>query len=140
MGWTTTEDLIWGSSDHAWVRPAGRLHTAGPGTYKLPAFNDTPRQLNVQLMSGVDNKVAVHSAKAVGEPPFFLGAATFFAIRDAIAAARADHAPDAPRSFMLLSPATSERIRMACADRFALQAIGDKLPADGGALPCKGSF
>ena len=38
-------------------------------------------------MSGVDNKVAVHSSKAVGEPPFFLGAATFLAIRNAAAAA-----------------------------------------------------
>ena len=62
-------------------------HSRGPGTYKLPSFNDTPRELHVRLMSGVDNKVAVHSSKAVGEPPFFLGAVTFLAIRNAAAAA-----------------------------------------------------
>jgi hypothetical protein len=50
MGWSTTEELMWGDADHAWVRPAGRLFTQGPGTYKLPAFNDTPREFNVRLM------------------------------------------------------------------------------------------
>ena len=135
MGWTTTEELMWGDDDHKWVQPPGRLHTSGPGTYKLPSFNDTPRQLNVRLMSGVDNKVAVHSSKAVGEPPFFLGAATFFAIRDAIAAARKEHATG--DYFNLLSPATTERIRMACGDEIAKSAGA---PADGEALLCRGSF
>ena len=139
MGWVTTEEHIWGDGEHKWVRPAGRLHTSGPGTYKLPAFNDTPRQFNVRLMSGVDNKVAVHSSKAVGEPPFFLGAITFFALREAVAAARAQHGANGGH-FTFLSPATSERIRMACADKIALQAIGEAAPADGDALACRGSF
>lgn len=166
MGWTTTEELIYGDAEHPWVRPAGRLHTAGPGTYKLPAFNDTPRIFNVQLLGDADNPVAIHSSKAVGEPPFFLGAITFIAIRDAIAAARADHrAPKdglftpkdggasggaVPRAvpgdvsggaapyFPLDSPATTERIRMACADRFAEQAIGEQ--ASAAIFMPKGSF
>lgn len=140
MGWTTTEELMWGDAEHPWVKPAGRLHTSGPGAYKLPAFNDTPREFNVRLMSGVDNKVAVHSSKAVGEPPFFLGAATFFALRDAIGAARSQHAAAGAAHFMLHSPATTERIRMACADKIAVAAMGDSVPADGGTLPCLGSF
>jgi len=127
MGWSTTEELMWGDADHAWVRPAGRLFTQGPGTYKLPAFNDTPREFNVRLMSHADNKVVVHSSKAVGEPPFFLGTAVYFAIKDAIAAARANHLigadPLACRHFALHSPATSEKIRMACADKFAVRAV-----------------
>jgi len=139
MGWTTTEELMWGDADHKWVQPPGRLHTSGPGTYKIPAFNDVPREFNVRLMSGVDNKVAVHSSKAVGEPPFFLGAAVFFAIREAVGAARAQHASNTAH-FTLYSPATSERIRMACADRFAVRAMGDAAPADGDALSCRGSF
>jgi len=52
----TTEELIWGDEAHPWVRP-GRLFTAGPGGYKIPAFNDTPQQFNVRLLSGVGNKV-----------------------------------------------------------------------------------
>ena len=30
MGWTTTEDLVWGGNEHAWVKPAGRLLNSGP--------------------------------------------------------------------------------------------------------------
>lgn len=142
MGWSTMEELVWGDSEHPWVRPAGRLHTSGPGTYKLPAFNDVPRVLNVTLMSGVDNKVAVHSAKAVGEPPFFLGAGTWLAIRNAVSAARAGHATARPPSahFTFYSPATTERIRMACGDEFARDAMADAAPKDGDALACSGSF
>lgn len=128
MGWTTGEELIWGDGEHKWV-PPGRLLNSGPGGYKLPSFNDTPQVFNVRLMSGVDNVVAVHSSKAVGEPPFFLGATTFFAIREAVRAARAqqleadDGAAPADGHFEFYSPATSERIRMACADRFAARAM-----------------
>lgn len=53
----------------------------------------------------------------VGEPPLFLAASVFFAIKDAVAAARADQGLSGP--FTLNSPATSERIRMAVGDRFA---------------------
>mmetsp|Transcript_23214 Transcript_23214/g.63722 ORF Transcript_23214/g.63722 Transcript_23214/m.63722 type:complete len:627 (-) Transcript_23214:691-2571(-) len=138
MGWTTTEELIWGDEAHPWVRP-GRLFNAGPGGYKLPAFNDTPRQFNVRLLSGVDNKVAVHSSKAVGEPPFFLGASVFFAIKNAIAAARTDHlGTTGEKHFRLYSPATTERIRMACGDSIAAQAIGDT--ANAADFQAKGSF
>jgi len=136
-GWTTTEELLWGDEAHPWVRP-GRLFNAGPGGYKLPAFNDAPAELNVRLLSGVDNKVAVHSSKAVGEPPFFLGASVFFALKDALAAARQSHMnlPSPSSHFVLFSPATSERIRLACGDTIAQQAIG----ADAAAFQPKGSF
>lgn len=30
MGWTCIEELVWGDSDHTWVKP-GTLHTRGPG-------------------------------------------------------------------------------------------------------------
>ena len=33
-GWCTMEELIWGDSQHKWVRP-GQLFTRGPGTYKV---------------------------------------------------------------------------------------------------------
>ena len=87
--------------------------------------------------------MAIHSSKAVGEPPFFLGCATFFAIRNAVAAARADHlglADGAPPRLSLFSPATSERIRMACGDRFAVRAIGDEEAAKKDVLLVKASI
>jgi len=118
MGWMTMEELAWGDEAHSWVRP-GQLFTRGPGAYKIPAFNDTPVDLRVQLLDKASNPFAVHSSKAVGEPPFFLGASVFFAIKDAVRAARADAGLSS--QFTLLAPATSEKIRMAC--------ISDSQPA-----------
>ncbi|OQR93686.1 xanthine dehydrogenase [Achlya hypogyna] len=113
------EQHVWGDDDHPWL-PRGALFTRGPGTYKIPGFNDVPLQMNVWLEPQMKNKLAVHSSKAIGEPPLFLGATAFFAIKHAVAAARAEHHHDMPgqRSWTLLAPATSERARMAVQDRF----------------------
>ncbi|OBS72466.1 hypothetical protein A6R68_12960 [Neotoma lepida] len=46
----------------------------------------------------------------------FLGSSVFFAIADAVAAARRER--DLAEDFTVQSPATPERVRMACADRF----------------------
>lgn len=73
MGWSTIEEVIYADDDHVWIRPRGALFTTGPGTYKIPAFNDVPEVFNVSLANDVDNPFAIHSSKAVGEPPFFLG-------------------------------------------------------------------
>lgn len=54
--------------------------------------------------------------QAVGEPPLFLASSVFFAIKDAISAARAQSGITGP--FRLDSPASAERIRNACKDRF----------------------
>lgn len=54
--------------------------------------------------------------QAVGEPPLFLAASAFYAIKDAITSARAESGLAGP--FSLDSPATPERIRNACEDRF----------------------
>ena len=92
------------------------------------------------MLERAPNAAVVGGSKAVGEPPFFLGGIVFFAIRDAVSAARKEHQPDAKPHFTFCSPATSERIRMACADKIAVQAMGSEAPADGDALPCRGSF
>ncbi len=123
-GWCTMEDMAWGDSQHKWIRP-GQLFTKGPGTYKIPAFNDVPRDFRVHLFDR-ENKYAVHSSKAVGEPPFFLGSAAFFAIRDAIDSARNERGYN--DYFALQSPATSERIRMSCSDEFTERCM---LPSSG---------
>ena len=61
----------------------------------------------------------IRLTQAVGEPPLFLAASVFFAIKDAIAAARTERGEDGP--FRLDTPATCERIRMACVDQFTKQ-------------------
>jgi len=98
--------------------PKGQTYSTGPGTYKLPGMGDVPIELSVSLLRNAPNKRAVHSSKAVGEPPLFLGSSVYFAIKDAVTAARSEQGLPANQPFRMDSPATSGRIRMACADRF----------------------
>ncbi|XP_038045060.1 xanthine dehydrogenase/oxidase-like [Patiria miniata] len=101
------------------VSPSGQLLTTGPGFYKIPSFGDIPAEFNVSLLTRAPNPFAICSSKAVGEPPLFLAASIFFAIKDAVQSARED--AGIPRAFRLDSPATAERIRMACQDQFTKQ-------------------
>ncbi|XP_047499622.1 xanthine dehydrogenase/oxidase-like isoform X1 [Penaeus chinensis] len=94
--------------------PEGVLLTRGPGTYKIPGFQDIPREFNVSLLRGAPNPRAVFSSKAVGEPPLLLATSVFYAIKQAVASARADQGFDPV--FRLDSPATAERIRISCQD------------------------
>ncbi|KAK3004898.1 hypothetical protein RJ639_018720, partial [Escallonia herrerae] len=115
LGWVALEELKWGDAAHKWI-PPGCLFTCGPGNYKIPSVNDVPFKFNVSLLKGAPNVRAIHSSKAVGEPPFFLASSVFFAIKDAIIAARAESGCNS--WFPLDNPATPERIRMACIDEF----------------------
>ncbi|XP_027342141.1 xanthine dehydrogenase 1-like isoform X3 [Abrus precatorius] len=116
LGWVALEELKWGDGAHKWI-PSGCLYTCGPGAYKIPSINDVPLKFNVSLLKGHPNVKAIHSSKAVGEPPFFLASAVLFAIKDAIIAARAEM--ECNDWFPLDSPATPERIRMACLDELS---------------------
>ncbi|XP_073816384.1 xanthine dehydrogenase-like [Musca autumnalis] len=107
-GLFTIEELIYS--------PTGTLYSRGPGMYKIPGFADIPGEFNVTLLTGAPNPRAVYSSKAVGEPPLFIGSSAFFAIKEAIAAAR--EANGFSGDFQLQSPATAARIRMACRDEF----------------------
>ena len=114
IGLMTIEEAVWGDKEHPWVRP-GVLHTRGPGTYKIPTANDIPIELNVSLLQDAPNPHAVASSKAIGEPPLFLGSSVFFAIKNAVYSARAGEGEG--NFFPLYSPATPEKIRMACVDK-----------------------
>jgi xanthine dehydrogenase/oxidase len=114
LGLMTIEEAVWGDKDHPWVKP-GVLHTRGPGTYKIPTANDIPIELNVALLQDAPNPHAVASSKAIGEPPLFLACSVFFAIKNALYSARKGEGED--KFFNLYSPATPEKIRMACIDK-----------------------
>ncbi|XP_050220643.1 xanthine dehydrogenase 1-like isoform X2 [Mercurialis annua] len=120
LGWAALEELKWGDSAHKWIKP-GCLYTCGPGSYKIPSLNDIPFKFSVSLLKGHPNVKAIHSSKAVGEPPFFLASAVFFAIKDAIMGARAETKHHG--WFPLDNPATPERIRMACLDEITARFI-----------------
>ncbi|KAL2024149.1 hypothetical protein VTK56DRAFT_9929 [Thermocarpiscus australiensis] len=112
-----------------WLRNGplrGTLFTRGPGAYKIPGFRDIPQVFNVGLLKDVEweDLRTIQRSRGVGEPPLFMGSAVFFAIRDALKAARREYGVEAalgvddPRDGLLRleSPATPERIRLACVD------------------------
>jgi len=109
QGLFTTEESLW-------HRASGSLFTKGPGTYKIPGFRDIPQQFNVSLLKNVqwEHLRTIQRSRGVGEPPLFMGSAVFFAIRDALKAARKQWGEHEVLS--LQSPATVERIRLSCAD------------------------
>ncbi|CAG8846407.1 23927_t:CDS:2, partial [Racocetra persica] len=77
---------------------------------------DIPQDFRIYTLKDVayPNLKTIHSSKGVGEPPLFLGSSVFFAIRDAIKSARQSNNNEA--IVVLSSPATPERIRLACDD------------------------
>lgn len=93
-------------------------------------------------MEDVDNPFAVHSSKAVGEPPFFLGSSVFYAIKDAVRSARRENSGGKETYFEMRLPATSERIRLYVNDDIAMKAkaamLGDA--GDAAAYQPQGSF
>ncbi|KAK3684039.1 molybdopterin binding aldehyde oxidase/xanthine dehydrogenase [Podospora appendiculata] len=122
VGLFTMEESLWLRSGPM----AGALFTRGPGAYKIPGFRDIPQRFHVSLLKDVEwaDLRTIQRSRGVGEPPLFMGSAVFFAIRDALKAARAQYGVaaavgvDDPRDGLLRleSPATPERIRLACVD------------------------
>ncbi|KAK3387486.1 molybdopterin binding aldehyde oxidase/xanthine dehydrogenase [Podospora didyma] len=122
LGLFTMEESLWFRGGPM----AGNLFTRGPGAYKIPGFRDIPQQFNVSLLKDVEwkNLRTIQRSRGVGEPPLFMGSAVFFAIRDALIAARKQYGVQATIGsdekgdglLRLESPATPERIRLACVD------------------------
>lgn len=88
LGWAALEELKFDAK--------GRLLSDTLSTYKLPDANFMPR-MRVELISRPNPK-AVAASKAVGEPPLMYGIAGYFAVLDALRAARpgAEPAYDLP--------------------------------------------
>ena len=97
MGWLTTEELVW--NEH------GALTTKAPSTYKIPTAADLPAHFKVHLWPEPNAEDTIFRSKAVGEPPFMLAVSVWEALRNAVAAARADGQP-----VRMDAPATAERV------------------------------
>ncbi|KAF2187174.1 hypothetical protein K469DRAFT_705737 [Zopfia rhizophila CBS 207.26] len=118
QGLFTIEESLWTRN--------GQLFTCGPGTYKIPGFSDIPQVFNVSMLrKDSEGKPltwkhlrSVQSSKGIGEPPLFLGATVFFALREAVRAAREMNGTKKGEKWKLDSPATAERLRLAIGDDF----------------------
>ncbi|XP_015986617.2 aldehyde oxidase 4 isoform X2 [Rousettus aegyptiacus] len=114
MGLYTIEELKYS--------PEGVLYSRSPDDYKIPTVTEIPEELYVTLVYS-RNPIAIYSSKGLGEAGMSLGSSVFFAINDAVSAARRERG--LTKTFTLNSPATPEEIRMTCADRFT-----DMIPRD----------
>lgn len=70
---------------------------------------------------------SIQSSKGVGEPPLFLGSTVFFALREAVKAAREMNGVREP--LVLNAPGTPEKLRLAVGDEFVKRAA--VVPKDG---------
>jgi len=82
LGWSLLEELRFGED--------GRPLSDTLSTYKLPDAHFLPKRLEVEFLPDADNPKAVLNSKAVGEPPLIYGMAGYFALLDALRAARKD--------------------------------------------------
>uniref|UniRef100_A0A8C7E2U0 Aldehyde oxidase 1 n=1 Tax=Naja naja TaxID=35670 RepID=A0A8C7E2U0_NAJNA len=102
------------TSEEIKFSPEGQQYTLGPDTYKIPGLCDIPEDLRTYLLPNSRNPVAIYSSRGLGESGVFLGSSVFFAIRDAVGAARKERGLNSV--FTLDSPLNVERIRMACGE------------------------
>jgi xanthine dehydrogenase/oxidase len=107
-GLMTSEQLMYESD--------GRLYSNGTWEYKPPTSKSIPIDFRVTISRGGNpnpEDSAVAGSRALGEPPFVLSTSVFFAIKQAIMAARRDQGDDS--WFHMPAPATVGRVRDHCA-------------------------
>jgi xanthine dehydrogenase large subunit len=80
VGWCTTEECK--------RNDKGILLNHSPDTYKIPSVQDIPIDFRTTLLQNAPNPNAIRKSKAVAEPPFMHGLATWLAIKDAVSAVR----------------------------------------------------
>ncbi|MES2588323.1 MAG: xanthine dehydrogenase molybdopterin binding subunit [Bacteroidota bacterium] len=80
VGWCTTEECK--------RNDKGELLNHSPDTYKIPSVQDIPIDFRTSLLQNVPNPKAIRKSKAVAEPPFMHGLATWLAIKDAVSAVK----------------------------------------------------
>ncbi len=79
LGWAVLEDLRFDQE--------GRLLADTLSTYKVPDVHFVPK-MNIEFLKNAPNPKAVLNSKAIGEPPFMYAIAGYFAVLDALKAAR----------------------------------------------------
>jgi len=80
IGWMTIEEVVYDDR--------GGLLTGDLSTYKIPDLHFTPDCVDIVFLDDAENPDAVMGSKGIGEPPFMYGIGAYFAIRNALHAAR----------------------------------------------------
>ncbi len=100
LGLYTMEELLYGTD--------GQLITDNVSGYKIPSCGDVPLDWNIELLNYKPTGEGLHSSKGIGESNTQLGLSAYFAIKEAIRAARKDMGMDP--YFKMDFPASVERV------------------------------
>ena len=113
IGLFTSEEVAFGAD--------GVLATSGTWEYKPPCSRDIPLKMRVDLLPHAPNPVGVLRSKAVGEPPYTVANTVYFALKECVAAARAEsrslskaQPPQNLAHFEMPSPATAATLQSLC--------------------------
>ena len=98
IGWMTMEEIAFNKD--------GRLLSNSLSTYKVPDIYSAPKVVECYPLETEGPELAILKSKAVGEPPFMYGIATFFAIQNAIKAFNPNYKIDFD------APLTPEKVLM----------------------------
>ncbi|MDH7484157.1 MAG: molybdopterin-dependent oxidoreductase, partial [Spirochaetales bacterium] len=80
LGWALLEDLRFDNK--------GKSLSDTLSTYKVPDNEFMPDEIDIEFLPPVDNPTTPYNSKAVGEPPLQYGIAGYFAVLDAVRAAK----------------------------------------------------
>jgi xanthine dehydrogenase large subunit len=108
IGWVTLEELAYNEE--------GQLLSHALSTYKASDADFLPDDIEVKFLENADNPGGPLGSKAVGEPPFMYGIATYFALLRAMDAFR-QQTPEE-----MVSPMTPERVLLSLYDVDSLKA------------------
>lgn len=103
IGWMTMEELLYNEE--------GQLLSNALSTYKIPDIYSVPKKVAVHFLRTDGTDMALFKSKAVGEPPLMYGIGAYFAILNAIRAARPNYQPK-----VFSAPITPEKVLMALYD------------------------
>jgi xanthine dehydrogenase large subunit len=99
IGWMTMEEVAYD--------PQGRLLSNALSTYKVPDIYAAPKELKVHFFQSEGSPLAILRSKAIGEPPLMYGLGAYFAVRNAIRAAKPGI------TFPFSAPITPEKVLLA---------------------------
>ncbi|HNW61286.1 MAG TPA: molybdopterin-dependent oxidoreductase, partial [bacterium] len=99
LGWMTLEEVVHNDK--------GKLLADSMTTYKVPDLFFAPAEIELHWLERVTGGTGPFNSKAIGEPPFLYGIGAWFALYDALRAAR----PGLELPYA--APLTSERLLLA---------------------------
>ena len=100
IGYYLMEEMIYSAS--------GKLITDNVSGYKIPSSGDVPLDWDIELLNYQPDMIGIHNSKGIGESNIQLGLSAYFAVKNAVRAAR--QAANLDPVFNIGFPASVDRV------------------------------